>query len=275
MDRDCYAEHARYVAVPDAVLCCRDAGSGPCIVLVHGWLLDHTLWDFVAARLARDLRIVRWDRRGCGRSTGVPSLHDDAIDVIRVLDRLEIGRATIVGMSQGARIALQVACTAAERLDCLVLDGAPAIDGLPGGPWERDTPLEEYRALLQERGIEALRARLASHPITQLCTQDPIARDTVAAMLERYSGADLANPASHVENDAITSVARIETPALIVNGEFDSAQRLRVGEALRRAIPKAQRQIVPGAGHLACIDAPEAYATTLIEFLKPHLHAWA
>src|SRR4029079_18967607 len=142
----------------------RDEGEGPAVLLVHGWLLDLTMWDALAADLASRFRVIRWDRRGFGASDGTPDLGADSKDGVRLLEHLGIGRTAIVAWSQGCRIALNIVESALGRSTCLILDGAAPLEGLPDRQWRNETPVFEYRARLLDQGIDALRAELADHP---------------------------------------------------------------------------------------------------------------
>ncbi len=260
---------ARFLARDGARLYYRDEGTGPPLVLIHGWLMDLTAWDAEQLTWSRHFRVLRMDRRGFGRSSGAPSFAQDADDVLALLDERGVERAALLGMSQGARIALDLAQRVPDRVSALVLDGAPAMEGLPCGPWLQETPLDRYRRLLAAEGIEALRAELAAHPLMQLHTRDPAARQALETMLARYDGADFADPTA---TQALRPVdfAKLGMPALVVNGERDTTQRLAVGATIARAIPGCRRSIIPGAGHLACLDAPAAYGRIVSDFLLEH-----
>jgi pimeloyl-ACP methyl ester carboxylesterase len=264
----------RFLEAGDARLCYRDDGSGPALVLVHGWLLDSTIWTAQVKAWSPRFRVLRLDRRGFGQSSGAPDLAADARDVVRLLDRLGIERAAILGMSQGARIALHIADTAPQRVACLVLDGTPAITGLPGD-WPSETPVAHYRKLLLEQGIDALCDELATHPLMQLRTRDPAARAMLDAMLARYTGADLlAAPTASIDVPP-GRLAQLPPPVLLLNGALDTPVRLQVAEVLARLLPTSNRQVLPSAGHLACLDARETYSAVVLEFLNRNLHRWA
>jgi pimeloyl-ACP methyl ester carboxylesterase len=62
----------------------------------------------------------------------------------------------------------------------------------------------------------------------------------------------------------------IHVPALVLNGEFDLESRRLAGEALSRVLPRAERQIISGAGHLANLDNPQNYNDVLRRFLQRH-----
>jgi pimeloyl-ACP methyl ester carboxylesterase len=264
-----------FAASGQARLRYRDEGAGPAVLLVHGWLLDLTMWESLAAALAARFRVIRWDRRGFGESRGTPDLNTDAADAIELMDRLGVERTAVVGMSQGCRIALNVVESAPHRARCLVLDGPAPLDGLPDRPWHNEIPLTEYRALLLDRGIDALRAELATHPLLQLASSEAN-RARLDSMLLQYQGADLlglapAAPAPVPEN----RFGRLRLPVLLLNGEHDTEQRLRVGATLLESIPNAERGIVPASRHMACWDNPTAYNEFVRSFLVRNLAHWA
>lgn len=264
----------RYFEHDGARLRYRDQGAGPALLLLHGWLLDLTLWDPLVPLLEEGFRVIRIDRRGFGASSGTPGLEADVEDALALLRHLGVQRVAALGMSQAARVALRMAERAEGSIACLVLDGAPPLEGLPDLGWEQETTVAEYRDLLRRHGIVALRQQLTSHPLLRLHSTERSARRLLAGMLERYSGSDLEAPPATSEPVAADRFTRLRLPVLILNGELDSPQRLRVGEALRDAVRGAERQVLPSAGHLACLDNPAAYAAAVTRFLSHHASKW-
>ncbi len=95
-------------------------------------------------------------------------------------------------------------------------------------------------------------------------------------MLDRYPAHDLVGAAEPPPPPAgIEALARFPKPVLVVNGEFDTTIRRRAGEALARALPFAERVVVPGAGHLPNLDAPRAYNEALRAFIHRQSRAAA
>lgn len=242
------------------------------LVLVHGWPLDLDMWTPQATSLAKRFRILRMDRRGFGRSTGTPSLAADSFDLRALLDRTGVERVALLGMSQGARVALDVAA-ADQRIACLILDGAPADARLAGRQWEDEIPLANYRLILRNRGIEALRRELVAHPFLQLRTRARAAHRCLGAMIERYAATDLGVPNARAVSADARPLAQLSVPVLILNGGHDTPQRLRIGDALHAAIPRAERSVVPRAGHLANLDNAAEYNAILARFLEKYLIA--
>src|SRR5262245_62489121 len=84
----------------------RTAGEGPAVLLIHGWALDLDMWVPQFAALAGRYRLIAFDRRGFGLSSGTPDIEEDLADIDELLARLAVERVAIVGMSTGARVAL-------------------------------------------------------------------------------------------------------------------------------------------------------------------------
>src|SRR5690348_16530572 len=104
---------------------CRDEGAGQPIVLIHGWALDLEMWAPQVAAFTRGFRVIRMDRHGFGASRAAPSLVEDVKAIAELIERLDLQNVVLVGMSQGARVALALAECLPRRLVRLVLDGAP------------------------------------------------------------------------------------------------------------------------------------------------------
>lgn len=259
------ASRDRFFDTTGARLRYRDDGSGPIVLFIHGWALDLELWELQARQLAATHRVLRFDRRGFGLSSGEPSLLADIADVDALLDHLAVARVVLVGASHGARVALRVASRSPERVSALVLDSPPDELGTGRGALTREIPLAAYRRLAQSGDLEELRRRWGAHPFTQLVSREPVAHQVVARMLARYSGADLLRPAESLP--ALTSFETLKMPIRVLNGERDLPSRRASGAALARALPGGRHVSIPEAAHLPGLDNPAAYGLALREVL--------
>jgi 3-oxoadipate enol-lactonase len=242
----------------------RTAGKGPAVLLVHGWTLDLDMWTPQFDALSRAYRIVAYDRRGFGLSTGLPSIERDVEDLALVMDRLHLERAAVLGMSQGARVALRFAVQWPHRTACLVLDGAPSMF-TP----QLDLPLDAFRELAARSGLEAFRNAWRVHPLTQIHSHDVAARDLLARMIDRYRGVDLQAPPARAEPAAPPmDLRQIQAPALLINGALDTEARLRAAEELAGRLPQAACVRIAGAAHLPNLDRPHLYNEALRAFLR-------
>ncbi len=259
----------QYLEVERARLRYRDEGAGPAVVLVHGWTLDLEMWEPQVAQLRDYFRLIRFDRRGFGLSTGTPAASQDVADLNSLRHHLALDRIALVGMSQGARSALGFAAVAPERVSALILDGPPP---LGSASTDDDVPVAQFRALMQSEGIESFRREWQRHPLMQLRTQDRGTHRLLRAMLDRYPGRDLLENAAMAPREAEQAdPAHVRTPALILTGEFDMASRSASADMLSRQLPCAERAYIAAAGHLPNLDNPMAYNELCRSFLARHL----
>jgi pimeloyl-ACP methyl ester carboxylesterase len=244
----------RYLDVQGSQLRYRDEGRGAAVILLHGWTLDLEMWDPQVAALRHEFRLVRFDRRG--------AQHDSA-DITALCLHLGINRAALIGMSQGARVALQFAAGAPHRVGALILDGPPAVDRTTD---EDDVPLTHLREVMLTRGIDAFRREWSEHPLVQPRIHDPKVRQMLDRMLARYSGQDL----GEAKGAPPLPLHSVRMPTLILSGAYDLRSRLQTAERLRAQLPCAERQVVPDAGHLINLDQPRIYNELCRAFLTRH-----
>ena len=241
------------------------AGRGNPVVLLHGWALDHRIWDPQLDSLGQSFRLVAPDRRGFGESTAPPGLAQESSDILAILESVGAERASIVGLSQGGRIALRFAIAHPDRIDRLVLVGAP-LDGFEPGPKTGEAiPLGEYRALARQGRLDEVRRRWSAHALVQV---PPVLRNRLDQLLQAYAGRDLLHPQAEDGSRLAASLAAIAAPALVVTGEEDTAWRQLVGDALAYGLANARRVRIPGAGHLCSFTRPDAFNRLLEDFLE-------
>jgi pimeloyl-ACP methyl ester carboxylesterase len=262
--------HVDEMQLPGARLRYRDDGAGRAVVFVHGWTLDHEVWEPQVA-LAAELRVLRYDRRGFGISNGTPSMAADLDDLRALLFSLGVDSPLLVGMSQGARVVLEFAARHPGIASGLVLDGPPPL----GASGEPDLPMQSFRELVAGEGLDAFRRHWSAHPLTKLRTGDARMHALLARVLARYPGHDLTAPDAARESIDAAMLAQVRTPSLVVNGALDTAARHRAGLALAAALPAAEHLFIPQAGHLPNLDAPLAYNRIMYEFARRHLPAAA
>jgi pimeloyl-ACP methyl ester carboxylesterase len=254
----------------------RDEGEGMPVIFIHGWTVDLDVWNPQAANLSGSMRVIRFDRRGFGLSQGTPSVAADIEDIETLLDRLAIQRASLVGTSQGARVALAFAMRLPDRVAAIVLDGPPDEVGAQDAAGEGDFSVDEFRQLAQDGGADAFRRVWRAHPLMRLHTGDVKAHALLDAMLARYPARDLLSPGPAPSRPVgAPLLERFRKPVLVVNGEFDTQARLRAGERLRQSLPLAERILIAGAGHLPNLDNPLAYDEAIQTFLRRQSRAAA
>lgn len=247
----------RFLELGSARLRWRLEGSGTPLVLLHGWALDLDYWNPLAQLLAPRYTLLRFDRRGFGLSTGQPDIHRNVEDLCAVMDAAGVDRAVLVGMSQGARLALHFASRNAARARALVLDGPPALET------ESELPLGWLRAVLEARGTQALHEAILGLPLMRLANPDAVMQRLLESIVSRYQGLDLLHPRAHATAPALGA---IQLPVCVLNGGRDSDERRTASRGIAAAMPAARHVELPGAGHLALLDAPGDYASAVNQF---------
>lgn len=258
-------ERDRYLEVSGTRLRYQDTGAGHAVMLIHGWTLDLDMWEPQVSALSGNYRVIRFDRRGSGLSSGEPGIAEDAQDVQALCGHLDVKRCAFVGMSRGARVLERLAAVAPALISCLVFDGAP--DMREGDPLtSNDVPLAEYSGIARSQGMEAFRRQWATHPLTRLVTDDPKMHALLERMLARYQGNDLVTPPGVAAGRSFV-LSSVRVPVLVINGELDLDSRRQAGALLAQLIPGAEQAVIPHAGHLSNLDNSVSYTDTLLQFL--------
>jgi 3-oxoadipate enol-lactonase len=243
-------------------------GSGPALILGHGFLMDGRMFDAQVQALAPEFRVIRWDARGFGRTRwdGRPfDLYDSAADCIALLDHLGIQQAVIGGMSQGGYCALRVALRYPERVRALVLMSTR-------GTVDEEKLRAGYRQVRDLWGTpgaaENIIRSLASGIIGDERFHSP--------WLDRWRQ----HPKSHfvaamnnlIDRDDIQPrLQEIRCPAIVFHGLADTGIPPSEGEYLDKTLPGSKRYVsIPGAAHAANMTHPESVNPALLEFLRAH-----
>jgi 3-oxoadipate enol-lactonase len=243
------------------------AGQGQPLVLIHGFALDHRLWDEQFRDYARRFRVLRYDLRGFGRSdpptAGQPYQHAD--DLRALLDHFQIDQAYLVSLSLGASVALNAALSFPSRVGALVLVDA-FLTGWPMSPdWQAEVgPIWREAAA---RGVPASKERWYQVRMFAPTRANPRAAPRLARMTTDWTGwhFDHRDPEN---TPALTHhrLSEVRAPSLVVVGEHDLPDFQAIAQALL-AIPLARLVTVPGAGHLPPLEAPSLFDALVLGFL--------
>lgn len=236
-------------------------GIGPPILFLHGWTLDRRIWEPQVSGLADRYRLVVFDRRGFGESSAPPDLSRELEDVLAIADHLGLERFSIVGMSQGARVALRFALIRPERVNALVLQGAPLSD-IPDV--REGAPVAEMTRLLVTESIEKMRSLWRSHPLMQVTST---ARPLLDRIASAYEGRDLRTPS--ILDVTTEDCARLRVPILSITGANEPASRHQVAQVLKN-VAGATRLDIAGCGHLCNLERPDIYNAELASFVTRH-----
>jgi pimeloyl-ACP methyl ester carboxylesterase len=241
-----------------------ELGSGPPLLMHHGYTGSHDMWlDEIAPRLADRYRCIVMDSRGAGGSAhpeGGYTLQQYALDVVGMADALGLDRFSYVGHSMGGGIGFQLGLEHADRLDKLVLVAPIPSGGLDASP-EQLAQAAAQRALPNAREVmlrERLIRQVRPHPETTEASLD--------SALSVSSGHFEESWTSMVEFDATDRLNELTTPTLIVAGAADGLARDNVRDYLR--LPNATLHFFSRVGHGVPGDVPDEFSAILADFLE-------
>lgn len=252
-----------------------DAGSGPALLLVHGFGgAKEDFADHIDA-LGERLRVVTFDLRGHGESEGPTdldaySLDRMAADVIGVADALGIDGFRLLGHSMGGMMARRVVLAHPARIDALVL-----MDTSPGPiPSIDPDMLEAAATVMLDEGKEVLKplldaaATLDSPAHQRLIAERPGLQAFEDAKWEALSGVMWAAMAREIarQPDQLTLLANVHNPTLVIVGEQDRSF-LEPSRRMAATIPGAELVVVPDAGHSPQFENPRVWLEALERFL--------
>ena len=237
----------------------------PPLVLLHAFPLDRSMWDREVRTLSDAASpIIAPSFPGFGRS-GLPSrqpgLDDYADAVIAVMDAAEVTTAAIAGLSMGGYVALAIWRRHRTRVECLALIDSKAEADQPEAAANRVRLAETIR----ERGVEAL----LKAPPRWLRDGSPHwdALKTTIRAQDREAVAQ-ASVAMSTRPDSTADLGTIDVPTAVIVGEADAITPLASSKTMADAIPGASLSVLPDAGHISNIDAPEAFEKAMRAWLR-------
>jgi len=255
-----------YVEAGEGRLYYDTAGHGPVVVLIHDGLVHRETWESQFPLLARTHHVIRYDRRGYGRSDIPAKPFSNVEDLHTLLTSLKVERATLIGCSMGGLLSIQYTLAHPERVSGLILVG-PIVSGYGFS--------DHFRAR-GDRGKPGPEATVEQQ-IEYWTTTDPwIMAPGSTGARHRMKELLAANPRNLTlpynllrgpKEPAAGQLSRISTPTLIIVGEQDIPDVHAHAGVIEAGIPGARRVVMTGAGHLVHMEVPDAFNRIVLEFL--------
>jgi pimeloyl-ACP methyl ester carboxylesterase len=246
-----------FVTTPGGVrLRVSDRGSGPAVVLVHGWKMSHRIWDRTVAALEDRFRVVSFDLRGMGESDKPRGRYDfDELsdDLGFLLRELGLEDATLVGWSMGCTVSLEYLRRDGAGVDRLVLVNGPLrLTRTDDFPWTMtEEELDGYIAAVVLRWPEDERA------FTQAAFAQPVTQvvDWIYSIaLQTPLDVVLKTVRAQAKLDHRDLLARLEIPVLAVYGRHDPYYPTELARYIADRAPRGDALVLEESGHFPFLE---------------------
>ncbi len=260
---------------PPRLLDYTERGSGPAVLLLHGFPLTRAMWDDQVEPLAERFRTIVPDLRGHGSSPasdGPFTMDDYVADLVALIDRLGVERAALVGLSMGGYVILNLIARHPERVWAIVLADTRA-----------PADAEEVRQVRQEQAQLVLAG--GTEQFVEMQVPRMVAPSTVverSGVVERYRAMVRANRPTSIaaalaglaaRDDMTSTLESIGVPTLVVVGAEDVSTPPSESRLLAERVPGARLVTLEGVGHLSNMEAPDRFNAALIPFLTESARA--
>lgn len=237
--------------------------GGPTLMLSNSLGSTMAMWDPQMPTLTKLFRVIRYDRRGHGKSAidGAVSMQRYGQDVLAILDDLNIDKVHWCGLSMGGMVGQWLGAHAPERFDRMILANTSSYYPDPTN-W-----LNRIKAV-REGGLAAVAdAVIAGWLTADFRERDPATTAKMKAMLlgtpvEGYLAA--CETLSTLDQRAL--LPTIKAPVLVIAGRHDNATPVAAGEFIRSNIPGASMTLLDAA-HISNVEQPHAFTEAMVGFL--------
>lgn len=271
-----HAEDSHFADIDGLRVHYQEKGSGPPLVLIHGYTASTYTWKDVFEPLSREYRVIAVDLKGFG-FTGKPegdyTRRWQGELVIKLLDHLKIDRAILCGNSMGGEVSLNAAAHHPSRVNALVLIDSGGVTVSGGGsvsPGFMQTPLLGPAIVALALTSDSL---VKSGLQKSFYDQSKVTADRVAAYYRPLKSRGGQRAAFLARVQAGTSpvepeISQIETPTLILWGAEDALIPLEAGRKLKSLIKGSRLVILDNTGHVPQEESPERVIREIETFLS-------
>jgi 3-oxoadipate enol-lactonase len=243
----------------------------PTLIFIHGFPLDHSSWNRQVDALNDVANVLAPDLRGFGKDDRalpeVMTMEAYAEDLKVLLDEQGVEHAVLCGLSMGGYIALAFLAAWPERVAGLVLANTRAnADDEQGRKGREETAQNAF-----DKGMEVMARGMLPKLLTDRTRNErPATAEHIASIIaeQRPEAVAAAARGMAVRVDRLPQLPSITVPTLIITGSDDALMPLPTSQTMADAIPNSTLVVLPKAGHLSNVDAPEAFNAAIVDLLR-------
>ena len=248
-------------------------GNGPLVVLLHGIGGRRQNFTEQFAVFADEFHVAAWDARGYGGSDdydGPLDFADFAADLVRLIDHFGFETAHLVGQSMGGRICLETYAHFPDRIATLTLAGVHASFGEFTEAKRREFVERRRKPLVEDGKTPAEMAPALARSLVGPDVAEEVYERIVASVSALHVDSYIKTIEATTRYDRSGVLAEIAVPTLVIGGEHDSLTPPAMKRELAERIPGARLEILPGCGHMANMERPDAFNAIVLDFLRSH-----
>ena len=247
-------------------------------MLIHAGFLDSRMWDDQFQLFAKSVRVIRYDVRGFGRSSKPTEEYSDAEDLFALLKHLNIESTSILGISNGGRIALDFVSVHPSMVNRLILV-SPGIRGYKSSGPEED---REWKELDKKMDLQDL--AISENRIDDAVNIDLRVWASAQGTPSKNRILKIATANSHIhknppnklqkspEPPAFAKLDQIRIPTILIVGDQDVKGMQTMTKRLHELIPGSELRVIRGADHIANMSRPEEFNAIVSSFLEQMSH---
>ena len=247
-----------------------DRGAGHVVLLVHGFPLDHSMWNAQIEAFAEQYRVIAVDLRGFGQSPvvgGTTDMQLMADDLAVLLDRLKIKKPiTLAGLSMGGYVAFQFAFKYPDRLRALILCDTRAMGDTPEAAAARRRTAEQVMAEGPQALVDSMMPRLFAESTVEQRPDIVAALRGVMLATERQTVSAVSLGMAR-RPDVRPRLGEIDCPTLVIVGEHDAISPVDEMRDIAECIPRARFVVIVDSGHMTPMEKPDAFNAVVLKFL--------
>ncbi len=260
-----------YAPAGGAEIYFESGGSGRAVVFLHAGVADRRMWDPQCDVFAHRFQMVRYDLRGFGKSAISEAPYAHREDLLSLLNFLSIEKAALVGCSMGGTTAIDFTLEHPEIVSALVLVAA-GVSGWNDWSAESFKYWGEIMSLIQKGDVERAREMDAHQwidgPSRNISRIDPAYRNRARQLhQENFSVKRFLHPEQELRPPAIGRLREINSPTLVVVGDSDHPDLVKLARRLAAEIPAATMATIENAAHLPNLEHPDEFNRIVIDFL--------
>ena len=262
-----------YAEVGGGRLYYETSGEGPALILIHAGFLDSRMWDDQFQLFSKAHRVIRYDVRGFGRSDIAKAKFSDHQDLHALLKHLTVGKATLCGVSNGGRIALDFAVEYPSMVDRLILV-SPGVGGYKVSGQEEQQLWDEFDRQMKPQEDYDREGKVAEAVEMDVnawaSAQTPANRERIRVIAIDNFHVHLENPWKLMlrpQPPVFQRLSDIRILTMIIVGDRDVPAQMLMVDNMHSHIPGSKKVLIPGADHIVNMSKPDEFNRAVLEFL--------